>query len=339
MEATRLEAEAGHPEFWSDQERAQAAMKRLAALKEEVNLWRSLEGQAAELSELAAMTAAEGDSSLEAELGTSLERLERRLDEQEFRLTLGGEYDNRGAILAVHAGAGGTEAQDWAQMLLRMFLRWAERRQFQAEVIESSPGEEAGIKSAVASIAGPYAYGYLKSERGVHRLVRLSPYDSAHARHTSFALVEVWPEAGPEVEVVISPDDVEIETFRASGAGGQNVQKNSTAVRLRHLPSGLVVACQNERSLQQNKETALRILRARLVEQEIQRRETERLRLKGAHVGSGWGNQIRSYVLHPYRMVKDLRTGYETGDPQAVLDGDLDALMTAYLKSTVGPTG
>jgi len=254
----------------------------------------------------------------------------------EFELTLGGEYDQRNAILAVHAGAGGTDAQDWAQMLVRMYLRWAERRGCQAAVLEVSPGEEAGTKSALIEVVGKYAYGYLKSERGVHRLVRLSPFDASHARHTSFVLVEVMPEAERDADIRLDPDELRIDFFRSSGPGGQNVQKTSTAVRVTHLPTGLVAVCQKERSQFQNKETALKILRSRLLELELAKKAEEQARLKGEHVAAGWGNQIRSYVLHPYKMVKDHRTGYETSDPGAVLDGDLDELIKSYLKFTLG---
>lgn len=294
-----------------------------------------MEDQSKDLLGLLELASADGDESLLNEIKADVGLLQERLGKLEFRLLLSGEYDDKNAILAVHAGAGGTESQDWVQMLLRMFLRWAERRGYQHEVLDLMPGEEAGIKSVVAQITGPYAYGYLKAERGVHRLVRISPFDAAHRRHTSFALVEVMPEVEDAVEVVINPDDLKIDVFRASSAGGQNVQKTSTAVRITHRPSGLVVSCQNERSQFQNKETALKILRARLMERDLEKREEERARLKGEHVAAGWGNQIRSYVLQPYTMVKDHRSGYETGNPAAVLDGELDIFMEQYLRSTL----
>ena len=249
------------------------------------------------------------------------------------------EYDPRNAILAIHAGAGGTESQDWAQVLLRMYLRWAERRGYQAEILDVSLGEEAGIKSTVIGVTGDYACGYLKSEHGVHRLVRLSPFDADHARHTSFALVEVMPEAAADVDVQITPEDLKVDTFRSSGPGGQHMQKTSSAVRITHLPTGLVVTCQSERSQHQNKEIALRILQARLLKLELAKRAEERARLKGKHIAAGWGNQIRSYVLHPYKMVKDHRTDYQTSDTDAVLDGELDGFITAYLRSRVGEEG
>ncbi len=311
-------------------------MRKLGELKGEVERWRIMERRVSELLELADLVAAEEDPALEEEIATEAERVAAQFEEIEFELLLSGEYEKRNAFLAVHAGAGGTEAQDWAEMLLRMYLRWAERRGYQAGVVEVSPGEEAGIKSALIQVTGDYAYGYLKAERGVHRLVRLSPFDASHGRHTSFALVEVLPEAERELDVRINPDELRIDFFRASGPGGQHVQKTSSAVRVTHLPTGLVAICQNERSQYQNKELALKVLGARLLELELEKRAEEKARLKGEHVVAGWGNQIRSYVLHPYKMVKDHRTGYETSDPIAVLDGALDELIEAYLKFTIG---
>jgi peptide chain release factor 2 len=273
---------------------------------------------------------------LAAELAAETSRLAAELDGLEFQLMLGGSYDRKNAILALHAGAGGTESQDWTEMLLRMYIRWAERRGFKAEVLDTMPGEEAGIKSVTLAIRGPFAYGYLRSERGVHRLVRLSPYDAAHRRHTSFALAEVMPEADADVEVTVNPEDVKMEVFRSSGAGGQNVQKTSTAVRLIHGPTGIIVTCQDQRSQLQNKETALRILQSRLLALRVEEQETEQARLKGQHVAAGWGNQIRSYVLHPYNMVKDHRTEHETSNTAAVLDGEIDEFVQAFLKQTMG---
>ena len=310
-------------------------MRQLGELKGKVEKWRIMERRVSELLELAALAIAEEEPSLKEEIAAEAERVASQFEEMELELLLSGEYEERSAFLAVHAGAGGTEAQDWAEMLLRMYLRWAERRGYQAGVIELSPGEEAGIRSALIQVIGDYAYGYLKAERGVHRLVRLSPFDASHARHTSFALVEVLPEAERELDVRINPDEVRIDLFRASGPGGQHVQKTSTAVRVTHLPTGLVATCQNERSQRQNKEMALKVLRARLLELELAKRAEEQARLKGEHVAAGWGNQIRSYVLHPYKMVKDHRTGYETSDPAAVLDGTLDEFIEAYLKFTM----
>lgn len=309
-------------------------MRRLAEQKKIVGQWRGLETKVAELAEL--MSLAEADAALKEEIQSAIEKVTSYLDELELAAAFTSKYDARNAILAIHAGAGGTESQDWAQMLLRMYLRWAERRGYKAEVLDISPGEEAGIKSAVISVSGDYARGYLKSEHGVHRLVRLSPFDADRARHTSFVLVEIMPEAETDVEVKIVPDDLRIDTFRSSGPGGQHMQKTSTAVRLTHLPTGLVVTCQSERSQHQNKEIALKVLRARLLELELKKKAEETARLKGKHVTAGWGNQIRSYVLHPYKMVKDHRTDYETSDAEAVLDGELDGFITAYLRSGMG---
>ena len=279
---------------------------------------------------------AQDDVSLMAEVQSEMAEIASRLNEMELEMALSGEYDARNAILAIHAGAGGTESQDWAEMLLRMYLRWAERRGYKAEVLDISPGEEAGIKSVIISISGDYAVGYLKSEHGVHRLVRLSPFDSDHARHTSFALVEVMPEAEADIDIRIEPDDLKVDVFRSSGPGGQHMQKTSTAVRFTHLPTGLVVTCQSERSQHQNKEIALKILQARLLKLELARKAEERAKLKGQRIAAGWGNQIRSYVLHPYKMVKDHRTDYQTSDTDAVLDGELDSFITAYLRTLVG---
>ena len=310
-------------------------MRRIAQLKGSVDTWRNLEKSVSDLITLVDLSVAEKDRSLEEEIPPEIEIIERRLEELEFELQLGGEYDRRGALLAIHAGAGGTESQDWAQMLLRMYLRWTEKRGYETELIESSPGEEAGIKSVLIEVKGDYAYGYLRGERGVHRLVRISPFDASHSRHTSFALVEVMPVVDSSVDVNISPDDIRVDVFRSSGPGGQHMQKTSSAVRVTHLPTGLVVSCQNERSQLRNKETAMRVLRSRLLELELEKKVDEQARLKGEHITADWGNQIRSYVLHPYKMVKDHRTGYETSNPAAVLEGDLDELLKDYLRSTV----
>ena len=311
-------------------------MRRLAERKRAVERWRGLEKRVAETAELMALADEEGDAKLEVGIQSEIDKIASELDELELELAFRGEYDERNAILSIHAGAGGTESQDWAEMLMRMYMRWAERRGYKAEVFDVSPGEEAGIKSAVVEVGGGYAFGYLKSERGVHRLVRLSPFDADHARHTSFALVEVMPEAEADVDVRVEPDDLKVDTFRSSGPGGQHMQKTSSAVRLTHLPTGIVVTCQSERSQRQNKEIAQKILQSRLLEVELEKRAEERVRLKGKHVAAGWGNQIRSYVLHPYRMVKDHRTGYHTADTDGVLDGGLDEFITAYLRSIMG---
>ncbi len=311
-------------------------MRRLAEAKRVVERWRGLETRLNDISELVSLEPEEVDTALVSEIQSEVAEVASRLEELELELAFTGEYDSRSAILAVHAGAGGVESQDWAQMLLRMYLRWAERRGYQAEVLDTSPGEEAGIKSAVAQVSGDYACGYLKSEHGVHRLIRLSPFDADHARHTSFALVEVMPKAEAEVDTVLIPDDLKIDTFRSSGPGGQHMQKTSSAVRITHRPTGLVVNCQSERSQYQNKEIALKILQARLLKLELAQREEERASLKGERIVAGWGNQIRSYILHPYKMVRDHRTGHETASTDAVLDGELDGFINAYLRSKMG---
>jgi len=313
-------------------------MRQLSEAQRVVQQWRGLEKRVADIAELISL-AMEEDASLVTEIQAEIEEVTSCLDKLELELAFSSEYDARNAILAIHAGAGGTESQDWAQMLLRMYLRWAERRDYKAEILDMSPGEEAGIKSAVVRVSGDYACGYLKSEHGVHRLVRLSPFDADHARHTSFALVEVMPEAEADVDVKIEPEDLKVDVFRSSGPGGQHMQKTSSAVRLTHLPTGLVVTCQSERSQHQNKETALKILQARLLELKLTQRAEERAKLKGKHVAAGWGNQIRSYVLHPYKMVKDHRTDYQTSGADAVLDGELDGFITAYLRSALGKEG
>jgi peptide chain release factor 2 len=309
-------------------------MRQLAELKKVVSKWREAEKKVADVAELLAL--AEEDASLEPEVESELATAAAHLEELELEVAFSSEYDARNAILSIHAGAGGTESQDWAEMLMRMYLRWAERHGYEAEILDTTPGDEAGIKSVTLGISGDYAYGYLKSEHGVHRLVRLSPFDADHARHTSFALVEVMPEAEGDIDVRIGPDDLKVDVFRSSGPGGQHMQKTSTAVRLTHLPTGLVVTCQSERSQHQNKEIALRILLSRLLEVELVKRVEERAKLKGKRISAGWGNQIRSYVLHPYKMVKDHRTDYQTSDTTAVLDGELDGFIQAYLRSMVG---
>jgi peptide chain release factor 2 len=323
-------------DFWTHDENPQAVVRRAGELRDEVSTWRGLEREVADLSELLELAASEEDRAIAAEVARSADQLAARLRGLELQLMLSGPHDRKDALLSIHAGAGGTESQDWAEMLLRMYLRWADAHDYRTEVLDQTPGEEAGIKSVTVSVSGPNAYGTLKSERGVHRLVRISPFDAAHRRHTSFALVEVMPKVDDTVEVVLNEDDLEIEFYRSSGAGGQNVQKVSTAVRIRHRPTGIVVTCQNERSQLQNKETALRILKSRLLARELEKREEEIARLKGQHVVAGWGNQIRSYVLHPYTLVKDLRTGYETSDALGVLEGALDPFIEAYLQWTIG---
>jgi peptide chain release factor 2 len=275
------------------------------------------------------------DESLRGDLEKETSALESDLDKRAFTTMLSGKYDDDDALLAIHAGAGGTDSQDWAAMLERMYIRWAEAHGYKTDILDRTEGEEAGLKSVTIAVNGKYAFGYLRSEKGVHRLVRLSPFDAAHRRHTSFALVEILPQvAMDDAEVEINSNDIKMDVFRSSGAGGQNVQKNATAVRITHLPTGIVVTCQNERSQLQNRENALRVLRARLLEIKHAEKEQEIAVLRGEYTKAEWGSQIRSYVLHPYQMVKDHRTEYETGNTQAVLDGELDAFMDAYLRKT-----
>jgi peptide chain release factor 2 len=311
-------------------------MRRLADLNRQVEDWGGLEESAGSLAELVELAIEERDDSLLGGVAGEFAEIAGTLERLELDLTLSGEYDDRNAFIALHAGAGGIDSQDWAGMLTRMYGRWAEASGMKTELLDSSPGDEGGFKRATLQVNGPNAYGYLKSERGVHRLVRLSPFDADHARHTSFALVEVMPEVEEGVDVVIVDDDIKIEAFSAGGHGGQSVQKNSTAVRITHLPTGLKVVCQNERSQYQNRTIAMRILLSRLAELERQKRAEELAEIKGDHVSAEWGNQIRSYVLHPYKMVKDHRTGHETSDAEKVLDGDLDGFIRSYLTSTVG---
>lgn len=326
-----IQSKAGDNSFWDDPETAQKAMQEMATLKAEVDRWQSVANRINDALELAELD----DSSLVEDLAAEMEALQPIVSRLAFQALLSGPYDHENAILAIHAGAGGTEAQDWAQMLERMYLRWAEQNGNKVEIIERSEGEEAGIKSVTISIKGDYAYGYLQSEQGVHRLVRLSPFDAASRRHTSFAKVELWPDIQSNIDIEINENDLRIDTYRAGGAGGQHIQKNDTAVRITHIPTGVVVQCQNQRSQMQNRERALQILKARLFEMERKKHEAELAQLKGENVDAGWGNQIRSYVLHPYQMVKDHRTDYEVGNTGAVLDGRLNDFMEAYLRAKI----
>lgn len=336
MQVESLEKEASRPDLWNDPNAAQATMRRLSRLNEEIALWSDLDSGVAVLSDLIDLSVETGDLSLESQIASEIADMRSRLDRLEFNLALNGKYDREAALVAIHSGAGGTESQDWAETLMRMYLRWGDGKGRQTRVLDMSPGEEAGIKSVTLEIDGAWAYGYLKSERGVHRLVRLSPFDADHLRHTSFALVEVLPQAEDDIDIAIDPDDVKIDYFKSSGAGGQHVQKNLTAVRLTHVPTGIVVTCQNERSQVQNRETAMKVLRARLLEIELNKKAEEQALLKGEHVEAGWGNQIRSYVLHPYKLVKDHRSGFESTNPDAVLEGEIDPLLDAYLKAMIG---
>jgi peptide chain release factor 2 len=307
-------------------------MRELSRLRGEVERWQKAATRTTDALELAGL----GDESLRPELEREVEALDKEARELELETLLAGEYDHDDAIFTIFAGAGGTESQDWVAMLFRMYQRWMEDHGYKTEVIDSSEGEEAGLKSVTLTVGGPNAYGYLRAEKGTHRLVRLSPFDSAHRRHTSFASVEVYPQVEDAGEIEIKPSDIEIDTYRASSAGGQNVQKNATAVRIRHIPTGLVVTCQNERSLTQNRENAMKVLRARLLDIQREEKEREIAALKGERVKAEWGQQIRSYVLHPYQMVKDHRTDHETSRTEDVLNGRLDEFMEAYLRSQVG---
>jgi peptide chain release factor 2 len=328
----QLEIQSQDPNLWDNPESAQHLMKQLARLRAEIEGWRSLENRINDTLELASLR----DPALEQDIIIEIEAIKTALQEREMMARLSGPHDSGNAILAIHAGAGGTDSQDWAQMLQRMYLRWAERHDLETEILDLSEGEEAGIKSVTISVEGRYAYGYLKPERGVHRLVRLSPFDSAHRRHTSFAMVEVYPQVEADDEVAINPADLRIDTYRSAGAGGQNVQKNETAIRITHLPTGLVVTCQNERSQTQNKENAMRVLRARLLDLQRRKQEEQLAEIRGDPLKAEWGSQIRSYVLHPYQLVKDHRTDYETGNTEAVLDGEIDDFIEAYLSQSVG---
>jgi peptide chain release factor 2 len=320
------------PGFWDDQDAAASISAAHARARRRLEMFRGLESDVAELAELAEL--ATEDEEIAAELDTQFGSVERRLAELEEARLFSGEYDAGDAVVSIHAGAGGTDSQDWAEILLRMYLRWAERRGFEVEMKEASPGEEAGLKSATFIARGENAYGLFAAERGVHRLVRISPFDSSARRHTSFAQVEAGPLVDDGVEVEIDDADLRIDTYRASGAGGQHVNKTDSAVRITHLPTGVVVQCQNERSQTQNKAMAMQFLRSKLIELEERKRAEEMARARGEVKDVAWGSQIRSYVMHPYTMVKDHRTEYEVGDVQRVLDGDLDEFVRDYLNKT-----
>lgn len=328
-----LEERSTDPEFWADNQRAQRIMRQITGLRSRVETWEAMHAQAHDLCELNEL--AGEDPELASEVRANALDLAERVEKMELELLLSGPYDENDAILAVHAGTGGVDAQDWAEMLLRMYLRWAEHSGFSADILDRSEAEEAGIKSATIEIRGPNAYGYTKGEAGTHRLVRLSPFDSANRRHTAFAIVEVLPDVEDDLEIDIRDDDIRVDTYRSSGAGGQHVNKTSSAVRITHIPTGIVVTCQDERSQLQNRASAMKILRARLMEKKLRERAQEQAELKGEVAVEGWGNRIRSYVLQPYTMVTDHRTEYSTGNVQGVLDGDLDPFIDAYLHQTL----
>ncbi len=334
-----LEEESLAPDYYADRSHAQRQMQLLSRLRDEVTLWDGLTSRLADLDELAALLEAESDADLEAEVIRAVEDVEATLERQRFLLMLSGEHDAKSAIVSIHAGNGGTDAQDWVQMLQRAYMRWADAHGYTVEVLDVTPGEEAGIKSTTFSVSGPYAYGYMRGEAGAHRLIRLSPFDAAHRRQTSFAKVEVMPDVGDEpIEIVIRPEDLEVDTFRSTGKGGQHLNKTDSAVRMRHKPTGLVVTCQNERSQIQNRELALRVLKSRLYELQLEEREKEQARLKGVHVEADFGNQIRTVTLHPYNLVKDHRTGAEQGDTSAYLNGEMDRFIEANLEARANET-
>ena len=331
-----MDLETAAPGFWDDSREAQRKMRQLGRLKDTVTLWRDLQERSKTLLELVELAQEEEDSSLTEELEKEGEEIASIFAREEINLTLSGTYDDRPAIVTIQPGAGGTDSQDWAEMLVRMYTRWAETTHRPVEVMDLTYGDEAGLRSATLEISGQYAFGLLNTERGVHRLVRLSPFDPNHLRHTSFAVVEVLPVSEEEAEVTVRSEDIKLDFFRASGPGGQNVQKVASAVRLTHVPSGIVINCQNERSQHQNREFAMRILRARLLALQNEQRAQEVAKLRGERVTPEWGNQIRSYVLHPYKSVKDHRTNHQSTNPEKVLDGDLDPFIQAYLISRVG---
>lgn len=321
------------PGFWDDPETAQKIAQEVTNLKDDVDTYERMKNQLAETAMLHELAAEENDDSLSEEIREGLDKVAAEMEHLRLTLLLSGEYDANNAILTLHAGAGGTEAQDWTQMLLRMYGRYAERSGFKVETLDLLPGDEAGVKSATLMITGHNAYGYLKAEKGVHRLVRISPFDANARRHTSFSAVDVMPEIDDNVEIVINPVDLKVDTYHASGAGGQHINKTDSAVRMTHIPTGVVVQCQNERSQIQNRETCMQLLKAKLFELEQQKNAELKNEIGGEYQAIEWGSQIRSYVFHPYNMVKDHRTNAETGNVQAVMDGDLDMFVQAYLES------
>ena len=331
-----LEAESIAEDFWADNRKAQSQMQQLNALREEVTTWEEIASNLQDQLGLARWLEEEPDAEMQSEVAQAVSEIERKVENLQFSLMLSGEHDERNAIISIHAGSGGVDAQDWTEMLLRMYLRWAEKHKFRTEIYDYSEGDEAGVKSVTVEITGRYAYGYLRSEIGTQRLIRLSPFDAAHRRHTSFAKVEVMPDIEDAIEITIRPEDIEVDTYRSTGAGGQHVNKTDSAVRMRHIPSGIVVTCQNERSQLQNREVALKLLKARLYEREVKKREEEAAKLKGENVQADFGTQIRSVTIHPYNIVKDHRTNYETGDTVGYLAGDVDPFIYAYLQAMAG---
>ncbi|AWP38755.1 MAG: peptide chain release factor 2 [Weizmannia coagulans] len=330
-----LEERMLEPNFWDDQQEAQKIINESNALKEMVNGYRELESQQEDLEVTHELAKEENDSELKEELEAELEAFTKKLNEYELQLLLNGPYDANNAILELHPGAGGTESQDWCSMLLRMYTRWGEKKGFKVETLDYLPGDEAGVKSVTLLFKGHNAYGYLKAEKGIHRLVRISPFDAAGRRHTSFVSCEVMPEIDDNIEVEIRPEDLRVDTYRASGAGGQHINKTSSAVRMTHIPTGIVVSCQSERSQIQNREQAMKMLKAKLYQKEVEEKEKQLAEIRGEQKEIGWGSQIRSYVFHPYSMVKDHRTNVETGNVQAVMDGEIDPFIDAYLRAHI----
>ncbi len=331
-----LEDRMAVPTFWDDNDTAQEVIREVKTLRGWLDPFREIEAKLRDLEEFGALLENESDEGLEAEWSRELNALDAAIERLELRNMLRGKDDERDALLTIHPGAGGTESQDWAEMLMRMYSRWAEKHGFTVTMLDHQPGEEAGIKSATLEVKGQYAYGYLKAEKGVHRLVRISPFDSQARRHTSFASVFVYPDIEDEIDIQIDENDLRIDTFRASGAGGQHVNKTSSAVRITHIPTGIAVACQQERSQHKNKATAMKMLKAALYELEEQKRQAERDKVEATKADIAWGNQIRSYVFQPYTMVNDHRTDLKVSDVQSVMNGDLDAFIEAYLKEYGG---
>lgn len=334
-EVKKLEVLMSQPDFWQEQAEAKKVSQKASDLKGEIETWTKIRDEVKDLLELAQMDEKDQSVNLRKEIETKFAQLEKRFGDLEFYLLFSGRHDSNNAILAIHSGTGGVDAMDWAEILLRMYLRFCEKKGFKTEIIDQSRGSEAGIKSVTIAVSGNYVYGNLKSENGVHRLVRISPFDAEAMRHTSFALVEVIPEIDEDIDWEIKPEDLKIDTFRASGHGGQNVQKTETAIRITHLPTKIVVTCQSERSQVQNKERALKVLKSKLQKLAEAEKEDEKKQLRGEYTEAVWGNQIRSYVMQPYQLVKDHRTKFETADIQAVLDGDLSGFIEAYLKMKV----
>jgi peptide chain release factor 2 len=335
-ELTRLEARAASPDFWKDQAEAQKVLQRRRRLEQDRDLMISLGKKSDDLAVLAEW--ADAGESVDGEFAAALDALDQEVQAGEVKKMLGGEHDRKNAIVTIHPGAGGTESQDWAEMLLRMYLRWAERRGFKRELIDYQPGDEAGLKSATFTVTGDYAYGLLSAEAGVHRLVRISPFDQAARRHTSFASFYVWPELPEDVDVEIEEKDIRIDTYRSSGAGGQHVNVTDSAVRITHLPTGIVVSCQNERSQHRNRDSAMKVLKARLYDLRLKEQQAKLEQISGAKQQIAFGSQIRSYVLHPYQLVKDHRTKEQVGDVNRVLDGDIDAFIKSFLMKRASGT-